>query len=235
VTLDSADRVYSSPRTLARYVRCHFSGDDPCDYFRQVAAMVPDDADVVVDLGSNVGRSTFDAAAKARFVLGLDIAHEAIRVASELARGEAVAYDAALEGGATERRTVRRPETSGLVAFAVADAARPPVRDGVADAVLLLNLIDRLPRPRAAIEAAARLLRPGGVLVLTDPFTWLEEFTPREEWLGGAAGVRAAIEAAGLAIEEERDVTLVIRDHARRVETVTPRLFKARRRGGGSS
>lgn len=28
-------------------------------------------------------------------------------------------------------------------------------------------------------------MAPGGVLVITSPYTWLAEFTPREEWLGG--------------------------------------------------
>ena len=28
-------------------------------------------------------------------------------------------------------------------------------------------------------------IRPGGLLVLASPFTWLEEHTPREKWLGG--------------------------------------------------
>ena len=34
------------------------------------------------------------------------------------------------------------------------------------------------------------LVRTGGQLLLTTPFTWLEEFTPIEKWIGGK-GVRA--------------------------------------------
>ena len=28
-------------------------------------------------------------------------------------------------------------------------------------------------------------MRKGGLLVITSPYTWLEEFTPKENWLGG--------------------------------------------------
>lgn len=35
------------------------------------------------------------------------------------------------------------------------------------------------------------LVRPGGVFVLVSPYSWLEEYTPREEWLGGVKGKQA--------------------------------------------
>ena len=53
------------------------------------------------------------------------------------------------------------------------------------DLVLAANLIDRLYDPRRFLETIHERLNPGGVLVITSPYTWLEEFTKKENWLGG--------------------------------------------------
>jgi demethylmenaquinone methyltransferase/2-methoxy-6-polyprenyl-1,4-benzoquinol methylase len=54
-----------------------------------------------------------------------------------------------------------------------ADAARLPVRDESVDAVVFLDSWHHVGRQRAAVEEAARVLRPGGVLVIRefDPTT----------------------------------------------------------------
>ena len=41
--------------------------------------------------------------------------------------------------------------------------------------LLLTFVLDRCPS----------LIVKGGLLVITTPYTWLEEYTPRELWLGG--------------------------------------------------
>ena len=53
------------------------------------------------------------------------------------------------------------------------------------DLILAANLIDRLNDPREFLETVHERLNPGGVLVITSPYTWLEEFTKKENWLGG--------------------------------------------------
>ncbi|WP_284280097.1 putative 4-mercaptohistidine N1-methyltransferase [Limnobacter litoralis] len=53
------------------------------------------------------------------------------------------------------------------------------------DLVLAANLIDRLYAPRRFLESVASRLNPGGLLVLSSPYTWLEEYTKRSEWIGG--------------------------------------------------
>lgn len=52
------------------------------------------------------------------------------------------------------------------VRWAVADVARFPVRSESIDCVLMSLLLHRVPEPAAVIRDAARILRPGGVLVV---------------------------------------------------------------------
>jgi len=61
----------------------------------------------------------------------------------------------------------------------------PPSDEASCDLVCGFNLIDRLPDPKAFLDEAARRLRPGGLLVISSPYTWLEAFTPKDKWLGG--------------------------------------------------
>jgi SAM-dependent methyltransferase len=51
-----------------------------------------------------------------------------------------------------------------------ADAARLPVRDASADAVVMVELLEHVPDPGAAIDEAWRVLRAGGALVASVPF-----------------------------------------------------------------
>ena len=47
------------------------------------------------------------------------------------------------------------------------------------------NLIDRIYDPEAFLRQITEFLEQKGILMLTSPYTWLEEVTPREKWLGG--------------------------------------------------
>lgn len=58
---------------------------------------------------------------------------------------------------------------------------------GTFDAVLAANLLCRVPDPLACLQAIADVVKPGGLLVLTSPFTWLEEYTAKAKWVGGRA------------------------------------------------
>jgi putative 4-mercaptohistidine N1-methyltranferase len=53
------------------------------------------------------------------------------------------------------------------------------------DLVMATNLIDRLYNPYLFLETIHERMNDDGVLVLTSPYTWQEESTPKELWLGG--------------------------------------------------
>src|SRR5207248_3001349 len=51
------------------------------------------------------------------------------------------------------------------------------------DLVIALNLVDRLADPRQALVEAARVLRGGGHVLVSDPYDWQERYTPRDRWV----------------------------------------------------
>ncbi len=60
----------------------------------------------------------------------------------------------------------------------VSDLARIPQPDGSFDAILCTEVLEHIPDPLAALGEFARLLRPGGELILTAPFCSLTHFAP---------------------------------------------------------
>jgi hypothetical protein len=42
-----------------------------------------------------------------------------------------------------------------------------------------------VPDPALCLKGIADAVNPGGILVLTSPFTWLEEYTAKDKWVGG--------------------------------------------------
>ena len=57
---------------------------------------------------------------------------------------------------------------------------------GQFDLVHAANLLCRLPEPLKFLQQLPGLIRSGGQFAITTPCTWLEEFTPRENWPSGS-------------------------------------------------
>jgi putative 4-mercaptohistidine N1-methyltranferase len=114
------------------------------------------------------------------------------------------------------------------VRFYQADACNLPEKFSGYDLVLAANLIDRLYSPRRFLTMIHERMNPGGVLVVTSPYTWLEEFTKKEEWLGGYReagepvwtldGLKEALAPHFSVLGEPRDVPFVIRETRRKFQ-----------------
>ena len=99
-----------------------------------------------------------------------------------------------------------------------------PIHTGY-DLVFAGNLIDRLYDPALFIAGIAARLPAGGILVITSPYTWLEEYTPKDRWLGGRrehgeplttfAGLCRGL-APQFALVHREDIPFVIRETARK-------------------
>ena len=143
-------------------------------------------------------------------------------------------YTALVEGTRTAPCVAKPPPTTtGSVSplFAVGDACNlealreaGTLQAGGYDAVLASNLLCRLPKPRAFLKSCASwLVKPGGVLVLLTPFSWLEQWTPKEEWVGGGDMVSSEelakeLTGMGFTLATKSNVPFLIREHARKFQ-----------------
>lgn len=83
------------------------------------------------------------------------------------------------------RLSVALQESAKKVRFWQGDACNlKPVYSGY-NLVTAFNLIDRLYDPEKFLREISSRIDPGGLLVLSSPYTWTEEHTPKEKWLGG--------------------------------------------------
>lgn len=55
-----------------------------------------------------------------------------------------------------------------------------PLRDASADVVLLLEVLEHVPDPSRLLREVARVLRPGGLLLLATPFVWYLHQIPHD-------------------------------------------------------
>lgn len=119
-----------------------------------------------LDLGCAVGRTTLELAGYFEETVGLD-------------------YSKAFIDSAKQVLSEKHSELQSKVSFVVGDACNLDKSLGKFSLIFGGNLIDRLPDPAAFVSAVADFLLPGGLLILTSPYSWLAEYTPADKWLGG--------------------------------------------------
>ena len=194
-----------------------------------------------LDLGCATGRSTFELARQFKEVTGVDLSRQFIAAARELAQSGTIIYRVTTEGRLmrTLEAVVPPDIDRARVRFETGDVLNLPGDLGSFDFVLAANLIDRLPRPAAFLKKLGRLVRSGGQLVLTSPYTWLEDYTPENEWLGGrqAEGeeVRSSdsmqkLLAPDFTLLASKNVPFLIREHERKYQWSVAEATTWRRR-----
>jgi putative 4-mercaptohistidine N1-methyltranferase len=241
--LESVLNPYESGKLLADYLLFHYGSEDTIfgqlpvlgdarDFPARCVHELIDSGALpararALDLGCSVGRSSFELGRFCVEVLGIDLSESFIRAARLLQEKGVLPLEVVVEGDLCELRQVRVPE--GLdrkrARFQVGDAMELPGDLGGFDLVLAANLICRLPEPRLFLRRLSQLVNPGGQLLLTTPFTWLEEFTPREKWLGGRKeegirSVEALKEILDLDFELQltKNLPFLIREHERKFQ-----------------
>ncbi|MEL0098287.1 MAG: methyltransferase type 12, partial [Opitutae bacterium] len=121
------------------------------------------------------------------------------------------------------------------LSFEVGDACN--LRDDIKpfDLVHAANLLCRVSDPMSLLSRLPDLIVPGGQLILTTPFTWLEEFTPQENWLNGeksALAVKKVLESA-FDLELEKNLPFLIREHRRKFQYTVALGMRWRRKETG--
>jgi 5-histidylcysteine sulfoxide synthase/putative 4-mercaptohistidine N1-methyltranferase len=201
--------------------------------------------DSALDLGCAVGRSTFELARGFAHVTGLDYSARFIKIAAELKEKGVVRYVLPEEGEIVSYREKRLAEY-GLEAFRdradffQADACNlKPIYTGY-DLVLACNLIDRLYDPARFLTTIHERMNEGALLILTSPYTWLEEFTRRDKWIGGfrqdgenittLQALRQILSAHFTPVGEPRDIPFVLRETSRKFQHTISQMTIWRKR-----
>lgn len=182
------------------------------------------------DVGCAIGRSSFELARAFDEVIGVDFSARFIQEALRLKESGVLRYAVPVEGEIEAFYEVRLNKfglehASKKVNFWQADACnlKPIFTDF--DLVFAGNLIDRLYDPRKFLESMAPRIRKNGLLVLTSPYTWQEESTPKEKWIGGykrdgenVTTLQGLEEILGgdFKLLDTRDVPFVIQETARK-------------------
>jgi putative 4-mercaptohistidine N1-methyltranferase len=183
-----------------------------------------------LDLGCAVGRSTFELSRWAQEVVGIDLSHRFIAAANRVQETGRIEIRRLDEGELISRfaRELPLDLRRERCQFEIGDATELPANIGQFDVLLAANLIDRVKSPRKLLASFSALVRPGGHLILSSPYTWLEEFTPKSEWLGGRYGTAGTAVLTLDGIKKTllgafdhlltKDLPLLIREHARKFQ-----------------
>ena len=143
-----------------------------------------------LDLGCATGRASFELAKHFDHVTGIDFSARFIGLALKLVQQGILRYTMVSEGDLVsyQERSLAELKLTDVVHkvdFWQGDACNLKPQFTGYDFILAANLIDRLYNPRDFLSNIHHRLNIGGVLMITSPYTWLEEHTPRDEWLGG--------------------------------------------------
>jgi len=177
-----------------------------------------------LDLGCAVGRSSFELGRYFDEVVGIDFSARFVAEAERMRNQRLITIRVPREGDATDELHVVLPKEASTdnVRFEAGDACNLRADLGTFDLVLMANLMDRLPDPRKCLARLPALISSGGGLIITSPYTWLEDYTPREKWLDGVGrGTLAALKellAADFEFLRAFDLPFLIREHRRKYQ-----------------
>ncbi len=234
--------LYETPKLVAEYLLFHYGDADavlgrlpgPRDavafaqrLVRELLdpALLPEGAGAL-DVGCAVGGSAFELTRSCERVHGIDFSQAFISAAQALAEQGELGFEKIIEGTISESDTARVPAdcNASRATFAVGDACDLASDLGSFDVVLAANLICRLPEPGKFFERLPALVRPGGQLLLTTPFTWMDDYTPRDQWVGATPGTGTSFDALqsilapNFDLQHRVDIPFLIREHSRKFQ-----------------
>lgn len=231
---------YETDKLLSEYAEFHY-GDryfGVPNFSRELARIAADATGpghkrTALDLGCAVGRASFELARYFERVTGIDFSARFINLGVQLAQQGSLRYTLVEEGELVSYKTRSLTElglqdVSRKVEFFQGDACNLKPQFSGYDVILAANLIDRLYDPAKFLRSVHERLTIGGVLLIASPYTWLEEHTPRADWLGGFKkdgesfttldGLANILGAHFERIGEPREVSFVIRETRRKFQ-----------------
>lgn len=251
--LQQQDNVYETDDLVAQYCEFHYGNE----YFSVqnfpvacVEAILPHienhgiATERALDLGCAVGRSSFELAKRFQHVDAVDFSARFVQQGAKLQAQGRLRYTVPVEGDIVEYREVMLDQlgygdVKERIDFMQGDACNLKPQFSDYNLVFAGNLIDRLYDPALFLQDIRDRLLSGGLLVLTSPYTWLEEYTVKSNWLGGTKvngenfSTLDALKqhlADSFEFEEALDVPFVIRETARKYQHTVAQMTVWRKR-----
>lgn len=232
---------YESDLLLAQYLLFHYGsaedilpwGDGPheaLDFPQRCVRQGPVFPETgaklqVLDLGCAVGRVSFEVARLGHHCLGVDLSRSFINAAKTLQKKGEYPIHIQLEGRRRVEFVARAPVVDAdLLRFEIADAENLPETIGTFDIVFACNLLCRLNHPLQLLRRFASLVKPGGQLFLTTPYSWMENHTAA--YHGLETNYRSSFEAIRAELQgcfcllKQQDMPLLIREHLRKYQWI---------------
>jgi 5-histidylcysteine sulfoxide synthase/putative 4-mercaptohistidine N1-methyltranferase len=232
------DNVYETDESIAQYCEFHYGEENfgvknfcvnSVDLLKPYLENI--ETKKALDLGCSVGRSTYELARTFDEVTGIDFSANFINVGVKLKKYDSLTFNIKKEGDIFKERTVSLKDFAlddlkEKVSFMQGDACNLKDIYSGYDLIFCSNLIDRLYYPQKFLEDIPSRVNENGLLVLLSPYTWLEEYTPKENWLGGYIKDNKEVstldtlkdELKGFELLETVDVPFVIKETNRKYQ-----------------
>lgn len=243
---------YEAPALRDQYLLFHYGEADmalpfafgPTDALnfpeRVVEEMVADHPDDgrALDIGCAVGRSSFALSRNCAEVIGIDYSASFVESAERIRTEGSLPYTVIDEGEIARKLTAQVPEHAhpNRIRFETGDAMNLNSGLGAFDVVLLLNVICRLPEPAVCLKRIHEFVKPDGQLIVSSPYTWMEEYTSPEHWLRSIRESRGDAKTLHdfldehFTLEEMQDLPFLIREHRRKYQWCVPEVTRWRRK-----
>lgn len=234
--------VYETDEMISQYIEFHYGGE----YFGVpnfpvacIDAIKPFLKDLetarALDIGCATGRSSFELAKIFDHVDAVDFSARLIQAPAALQDKGVQRYTIRDEGDLVSYKEIKLTDFDGYeavkdkISFMQGGACNLSEKYTDYDLVFAGNLIDRLYDPKKFLDLIRKRIHPGGILVITSPYTWMEEFTARDKWLGGfkaktgenyttLEGLRDALAPEFEMLDKPQDIPFVIRETRRKFQ-----------------
>ncbi len=242
---------YETDELVAQYMEFHYGNSyfDVKNYPEKCAQLClqlieKENKRKALDLGCAVGRTSFELAREFDEVIGVDLSARFIECANQLKEKDSLSYNITDEGELVTLRTAQLSdhqlqEIKSKVSFYQEDACNLGALHQGYDLIFAGNLLDRLQNPEQFLSSLHHYLSMGGILVMSSPYTLLEEYTPRENWIGGyrvdgknitvLEGIKKVLDAHFIMINKPIDVPFVIRETRRKFQHTIAELTSWKR------
>lgn len=237
---------YSTDRARSEYLLFHYGSDEDLNHDGLIAKAalhfpvrcvtecldpkLPPHARAL-DLGCAVGRSSFELARYCEKVVGVDNSKIFIEAARTIQKQGFLEYPIIEEGFRTGLRVAQRPEgiSQERIEFAYQDALDFCSSSAPFEVVLVANLICRLENPKVLLAALPAVVSPGGQLIVTSPYSWLEDYTPRSNWLDGLESLIDILET-DFDLQRTLEMPFLMREHLRKYQCIIAQASVWKRR-----